>query len=59
MVLYDGTTAPLGILGRVLCMQAAPLGLDPGPVGSEVSVRLIPWEAQPGAQVQGAELETS
>ena len=40
-------------------MQAAPLGLDPGPVGSEVSVRLSPWEAQPGAQVQGAELETS
>lgn len=54
MVLYDGTTAPLGILGRVFCRQAALLGLDPGPVGSEVSVRLSPWEEQPGAQDPGS-----
>ena len=54
MLLYDGTTAPLGILVRVFCRQAAPLGLDPGHVGSEVSVRLSPWEAQPGTQDPGS-----
>lgn len=44
MLLYDWTTAPLGILGRVLCRRACTLGSVGGnsPVGSS------PWEPRRG-----------